>query len=89
MDNNPGEVIFRSERTRNWNSSREAMFRQNLGMRDPPNPGPVDPAALHWNLEGLSARAGLRNFARCSLKHAHFAEVLHFQLPGFAIFPRV
>ena len=32
MDNNPGEVIFRSERTRTRNS-----FRQNLGIRDPPN----------------------------------------------------
>ena len=34
---NPGKVIIRSERTRTWNSSRKAMFRQNLGVRDPPN----------------------------------------------------
>ena len=34
-DNNPGELIFRSERTRTWNSSRKAMFIQNLGIRDP------------------------------------------------------
>ena len=189
MDNNPGEVIFRSERTQTWNSLRKAMFIQKLGVCDPPNlplcrachaatpsifhtpptslfgackytlggcmyesspflyilprvahrtviphlsaPWPplissfsqspvvewprslqtlhfLDPLRnpyatnqLLWMpllfnvsshgtwMGSVRARVASRNFAWCSLKHTHFVEVLHFQLPGFAHVPRV